>query len=351
MMRALILALSAGLLALSGCTEIAYPAMEPEQGDGQATNNTVEVVTVQDSIGEDENTTGASYPHITSIVTTPYTAPVEITLARTAGEHARLALIAGPEGLRCEADPAHTASVPAGFKEVRTWTECSLLADDAAFTSAQVEGTDASLPMMDEVPVDRFTWNMTVQRVLVNNTGEHEELLEAVDVDMLAAPEAHLHHGIDQHAVVQTSSPYAVCDTLLEDGEAEMQFTAFATHGRPALAIDVSGHEVTHIEGPGQHVDAANASAAEGRAWWVDGEPVQTVHAQGAWTDQQTQLNITIDFQGRDNDLALLPPPECPDALFVDWQEIPVEASAKGIAAGWADVDEGVLPVEVWHTY
>lgn len=287
------------------------------------------------------------YP-VATIATAPMTAPVNVTLHRVDGDAATLLLVADAQGLRCISVPHDDpAAAPSGYRAVGSWARCSLLVDGTEHTSAKAASMASDMPLLQDIPVEAFTWNMSVGQVLVNNTGEHDKVLDEVSATVLAAPELGLGHSIRQDGI-RTSSRY-VCDTFLTWGIADVVFTAEAHNGRAFLMVDATDFDVVHVEASGTEVSPENATRDGTNAtWWREESKVFVL---GPWAhESEAQVSLTIAFRGKGNSLAFLPPLNCPDAVFRDLQGLPFEAHAAGIAAGWQDEVVEDLLIQVWHT-
>lgn len=343
-MRVVLSVLLLTAMGLAGCADyheldgLMAPHDEGSDGNATATPEVVEMHVSSDS--------EPVFP-VVSVATADFTAPVAVEIDRYEGDAAVLSLVADHNGLRCTSVPhADPLASPAGYKAVSSWAKCSLSANGTVFTSGAGDSMAADIPLMQGIPVDAFSWNMTVGRILVNNTGEHEQVMETIDRAQTAAPEVSTRHRMDPHRVMWS---YSVCDTWFEDGLATIHLQAMAHNGRARLAVDVSDYDVWEIESSGVPIDAANATAAQdGAVWW---EENGTLTAMGVWAHESLAwFDITIRFDGQGNDVYLLPSPDCPGALFVDQQDVPYQARAIGIAAGWQDMVDGGVYVEVHHS-
>lgn len=262
-----------------------------------------------------------------SVPTVPYAASDPIELARLEGDGATLSLVAGPDGLSCVSTPTWDPdAAPRGHRLVETWASCSLSVDNASFAGAQAAQWDVGLPVLDAIPVDNFTWQMEVGRVIENNTGARDQVVVEADETVWAAPTVSSHSD--------PSWPQA-CATFLgwsSYGRETLLLAARAQNGRAVLETDLEGFDVVDWH------SAQNATEANG-----------TFTVLGDWgRESLAELEVTIDFRARDPHYLAFGGTECPTATSVEDQTVPFSATAEGVAAGWRDGAESAVVVEVY---
>lgn len=347
-MRSLVLMLM--LASLAGCADYDLGAMVPPPEEG--TNQTVAPPAPPGNaslVPGDPQPAPPAYPVADAVATAAFTAPAEVALHRMEGDASTLLLVADAHGLRCVSVPhIDPLASPAGHRADSSWARCSLSVDGETHSTVESGSMAADMPLLRGIPVEPFTWNMSVGQVLTNNTGQHDHVRDEVSQDVSAAPEVHVRHTLEQRGVRTYS--HQVCDTILKRGLATVQFAAEAHNGRAELAVDLAGYDAWEIEGSGTEVDAANATRNGTQAiWWRNGT---TLHALGAWEHaSHAQLTMQVYFHGDGGSVSFLPPRDCPDALFRDRQGLEFEARSVGVAAGWQEDVHGHMRVDVWHTW
>ncbi len=314
------------LTALAGCAEMPQmelAEMQPYPEASYAPNETAAAA----PIAEPE---GPTVPVVTAVATTPYTAPEPIELA-VSDEGAHLALVAGPDGLSCVSTPHQDPfAAPAGYKVVAVHAACRLIADNETFVEARADDAAVDLPLMSEIPVEEFLFEMELSRTLVNNTGSHEDIIASYTTPVSAAPSGWLEPNL----------PYGlwygeVCDApdsreaqTGPEGVETITFTAFGHNGRPSIVFDATGFDVVDVQG---------GNMTNG-----------TIVAVGEWAHESVlELHVTIDFESAGERASLIP--GCDGTAFqVDYQYLHATAVTEGIAAGWQDVHEAKALVKVF---
>ncbi len=345
-MRALIVTLSLVTVVFAGCaapgdfappaeeepTHVAEPAPTPQQA---------EEPTTEEPVADPEAPPVREVPVVTSILTTPYTAPVPIVLAAHDGEYADMQLWAGPEGIWCHATPKDDPmGTPPGYLAEGTWSSCTLSYEGENFTHFETASLALDAGMMTEIPVEAFTWSMEFGRLLQNNTGTYPEVLETMQKQVDPAPKADAYDVVRNKGLTYSNGYHEVCASPLYDGTKAITFVAEGGIGRTTMTINTGGREV-------QDIVPRNAP-----------DTLEVVHDEAnktivAWTDwvgpHRIVLDVTLQFTYDGGlTLALIPPGECPELAVYERESIPFTVTTEGIAGGWESADDHTAMAEVY---